>query len=160
MVATMILLQIVLRIPSTSCSSSSMHDRLYAPLILPSAFATDTFFVFEVPGGSFLRDMEEAAQMDADGRCRCRYIIVPLLKPAIIFGHRVPVHLDHERLHRPVDLPVERREIIPSRWHSLQHRCDRGGRMEQRDRHFGALALVPRWRCSSARAKNRRRRHR
>jgi oligogalacturonide transport system permease protein len=59
----------------------------YLPLIVPSAFATDTFFVFMLV--QFLRgiprDMEEAAQIDGCNALQLLWhIIVPLLKPAII----------------------------------------------------------------------------
>ena len=54
---------------------------------MPSAFATDTFFVFMLV--QFLRgiprDMEEAALIDGCNAVQMLlYIIVPLLKPAII----------------------------------------------------------------------------
>ena len=87
MVATMMLPQIVLRIPQYIMFQQFDMIDSYAPLILPSAFATDTFFVFMLV--QFLRgiprDMEEAAQMDGCNSLQMLwYIIVPLLKPAII----------------------------------------------------------------------------
>jgi oligogalacturonide transport system permease protein len=59
----------------------------YWPLILPSAFATDTFFTFLIV--QFLRgiprDMEEAAMIDGCNALQLLwYIVVPLLKPALI----------------------------------------------------------------------------
>jgi oligogalacturonide transport system permease protein len=59
----------------------------YWPLVLPSAFATDTFFVFMLV--QFLRgiprDMEEAALIDGCNPIQMlAFIIVPMLKPAII----------------------------------------------------------------------------
>lgn len=87
MVATMMLPQIVLRIPQYIMFQQFDMIDSYLPLILPSAFATDTFFVFMLV--QFLRgiprDMEEAAQMDGCNSLQMLwYIIVPLLKPAII----------------------------------------------------------------------------
>ncbi len=87
MVATMMLPQIVLRIPQYIMFQHFDMIDSYLPLILPSAFATDTFFVFMLV--QFLRgiprDMEEAAQMDGCNSLQMLwYIIVPLLKPAII----------------------------------------------------------------------------
>lgn len=87
MVATMMLPQIVLRIPQYIMFQQFDMIDSYAPLVLPSAFATDTFFVFMLV--QFLRgiprDMEEAAQMDGCNSLQMLwYIIVPLLKPAII----------------------------------------------------------------------------
>jgi oligogalacturonide transport system permease protein len=59
----------------------------YLPFIVPSAFAIDVFFVFMVV--QFLRgiprDMEEAAQIDGCNALQILwYILVPILKPAII----------------------------------------------------------------------------
>jgi oligogalacturonide transport system permease protein len=59
----------------------------YWPLILPSAFATDTFFVFMLV--QFLRgiprDMEEAAMIDGCNAWQMLlYIVAPLLAPAIV----------------------------------------------------------------------------
>jgi oligogalacturonide transport system permease protein len=59
----------------------------YLPLYLPMAFATQGFFVFMLI--QFLRglptDMEEAAQIDGCNSYQLLwYIVVPMLKPAII----------------------------------------------------------------------------
>jgi oligogalacturonide transport system permease protein len=87
MVSTMMLPLIILRLPQyLMFKELGMLDG-YLPLILPSAFATDTFFVFMLV--QFLRgiprDMEEAAQIDGCNALQLLwYIIVPLLKPAII----------------------------------------------------------------------------
>jgi oligogalacturonide transport system permease protein len=87
MVATMMLPLIVLRLPQYLMFKEFGWLDTYVPLILPSAFATDTFFVFMLV--QFLRgiprDMEEAAQIDGCNALQLLwYIIVPLLKPAII----------------------------------------------------------------------------
>ncbi len=87
MVGTMMLPLIVLRLPQYLMFKEFGWLDTYVPLILPSAFATDTFFVFMLV--QFLRgiprDMEEAAQIDGCNALQLLwYIIVPLLKPAII----------------------------------------------------------------------------
>jgi oligogalacturonide transport system permease protein len=87
MVATMMLPLIVLRLPQYLMFKELGWLDSYVPLILPSAFATDTFFVFMLV--QFLRgiprDMEEAALIDGCNSVQLLWhIIVPLLKPAII----------------------------------------------------------------------------
>ncbi|MBL0088039.1 MAG: carbohydrate ABC transporter permease [Ideonella sp.] len=87
MVGTMMLPLIVLRLPQYLMFKELGWLDTYLPLILPSAFATDTFFVFMLV--QFLRgiprDMEEAAQIDGCNALQMLWhIIVPLLKPAII----------------------------------------------------------------------------
>ena len=104
MVGTMMLPLIVLRLPQYLMFRELGMLDTYWPLILPSAFATDTFFVFMLV--QFLRaiprDMEEAAMIDGCNALQMLlHIIVPLLKPGDRLGHRVPVHLDDERLHGP-----------------------------------------------------------
>ncbi len=87
MVGTMMLPLIVLRLPQYLMFREVGLLDSYWPLILPSAFATDTFFVFLLV--QFLRgiprDMEEAAMIDGCNALQMLWhIIVPLLKPAII----------------------------------------------------------------------------
>jgi oligogalacturonide transport system permease protein len=87
MVATMMLPLIVLRLPQYLMFRQFDMLDSWLPLILPSAFATDTFFVFMLV--QFLRgiprDMEEAALIDGCNALQLLLrIIVPLLKPAII----------------------------------------------------------------------------
>lgn len=87
MVATVMLPHIILRIPQYLMFKEFGWLDGYLPLIVPSAFATDTFFVFMLV--QFLRgiprDMEEAAQIDGCNALQLLvYIIVPLLKPAIV----------------------------------------------------------------------------
>jgi oligogalacturonide transport system permease protein len=87
MIATMMLPLIVLRLPQYLVFRELGWLDSYWPLVLPSAFATDTFFVFMLV--QFLRgiprDMEEAAQIDGCNALQMLWhIIVPLLKPAII----------------------------------------------------------------------------
>lgn len=87
MVGTMMLPLIVLRLPQYLMFRELGMLDTYWPLILPSAFATDTFFVFMLV--QFLRaiprDMEEAAMIDGCNAIQMLlYIIVPLLRPAIV----------------------------------------------------------------------------
>ncbi|MES2959875.1 MAG: carbohydrate ABC transporter permease [Pseudomonadota bacterium] len=87
MIGTMMLPLIVLRLPQYLMFKELGWLDTYLPLVLPSAFATDTFFVFLLV--QFLRgiprDMEEAAVIDGCNPLQLLWhIIVPLLKPAII----------------------------------------------------------------------------
>ena len=87
MVGTMMLPLIVLRLPQYLMFKELGWLDTYWPLVLPSAFATDTFFVFMLV--QFLRgiprDMEEAAVIDGCNALQLLWhIIVPLLKPALI----------------------------------------------------------------------------
>jgi oligogalacturonide transport system permease protein len=87
MVGTMMLPLIILRLPQYLMFKEFGWLDTYLPMIVPSAFATDTFFVFMLV--QFLRgiprDMEEAAQIDGCNPLQLLWhIIVPLLKPAII----------------------------------------------------------------------------
>lgn len=87
MVATMMLPLIVLRLPQYLLFREVGWLDGYLPLIVPSAFATDTFFVFMLV--QFLRgiprDMEEAALIDGCNALQLLWhIIVPLLRPAIV----------------------------------------------------------------------------
>lgn len=87
MVGTMMLPLIILRLPQYLMFKEFGWVDTYLPLVIPSAFATDTFFVFMLV--QFLRgiprDMEEAAQIDGCNALQLLwYILVPILKPAII----------------------------------------------------------------------------
>ncbi len=87
MVGTMMLPLIILRLPQYLMFKEFGWLDTYLPMIVPSAFATDTFFVFMLV--QFLRgiprDMEEAAQIDGCNPLQLLwYILVPILKPAII----------------------------------------------------------------------------
>ncbi len=87
LIVSMMLPQIVLRVPQYLMFKWIDWIDTYLPLIIPSAFAYDAFFVFLLV--QFLRgipqDMEEAAIIDGCSPLQLlRHIIVPLLKPAII----------------------------------------------------------------------------
>ncbi len=87
MVSTMMLPLIILRIPQYLMFKEFGWLDSYLPMVVPSAFATDTFFIFMLV--QFLRgiprDMEEAAYIDGCNPLQVLvYIVVPLLKPAIV----------------------------------------------------------------------------
>ena len=77
MVGTMMLPLIILRLPQYLMFKEFGWLDSYLPLIVPSAFATDTFFVFMLV--QFLRgiprDMEEAAQIDGCTRWQAFWTI-------------------------------------------------------------------------------------
>ncbi|WP_421355183.1 carbohydrate ABC transporter permease [Pseudocitrobacter faecalis] len=87
LIATMLLPSTVLLIPQYLMFREMGMLNSYLPLYLPTAFATQGFFVFMLV--QFLRgvprDMEEAAQIDGCNSLQVLwYVLVPILKPAII----------------------------------------------------------------------------
>ncbi len=87
LVVSMMLPQIVLRVPQYLMFQWVNWIDSYLPLVIPSAFAYDAFFVFLLV--QFLRgipqDMEEAAIIDGCTPLQLLWhVVVPLLKPAII----------------------------------------------------------------------------
>jgi len=87
LIATLFLPQIVTRIPMyLFWNKLGMLDK-FTPLVVPSAFAVDAFFVFMLI--QFMRgiprELDEAATIDGCGPFRILIdIIIPILKPAII----------------------------------------------------------------------------
>jgi len=86
-VGSFMLPRVVLMVPQYLMFKQFGWLDTYLPFIVPSAFAIDVFFVFMVV--QFLRgiprDMEEAAQIDGCNSLQILwYILVPILKPAII----------------------------------------------------------------------------
>lgn len=87
LITTMLLPSTVLLIPQYIMFREMGMLNSYLPLNLPLAFATQGFFVFMLI--QFLRgvprDMEEAAQIDGCSSFQVLwYVVVPILKPAII----------------------------------------------------------------------------
>ena len=87
LITTMLLPNTVLLIPQYLMFREMGMLNSYLPLYLPLAFATQGFFVFMLI--QFLRgvprDMEEAAQIDGCNSIQVLwYVVVPILKPAII----------------------------------------------------------------------------
>ncbi|WP_320122285.1 carbohydrate ABC transporter permease [uncultured Sphaerochaeta sp.] len=87
LIATLLFPMTVVLVPSYIMFSKIGWVDSYTPLILPSLFAADTYFVFLMVQffRSLPRDMDEAAIIDGCGPVRrLIYILVPLLKPAIV----------------------------------------------------------------------------
>ncbi|MGP9791658.1 carbohydrate ABC transporter permease, partial [Roseinatronobacter sp. NSM] len=87
LIATLLLPNVVTRIPQYILFRDLGWLDTYLPLWVPSAFAGDAFFVFMLI--QFLRaiprDMEEAARVDgANSFQTLIYIVVPMLTPALI----------------------------------------------------------------------------
>jgi oligogalacturonide transport system permease protein len=87
LIATLLLPNVVTRIPQYLLFRELGWLDSYLPLWFPQLFAVDAFFVFLLI--QFLRgiprDMEEAAMIDGCGPTKVLlYIVVPMLKPAII----------------------------------------------------------------------------
>jgi oligogalacturonide transport system permease protein len=119
MVATMMLPLIVLRLPQYLVFRELGWLDSYLPLIVPSAFATDTFFVFMLV--QFLRgiprDMEEAALIDGCNAVQMLWhIIVPLLKPAIVSVIVFQFIWTMNDFMGPADLPVVASRSTRCRW--------------------------------------------
>ena len=87
LIATLLLPNVVTRIPQYLLFRDLGWLDTYLPLWVPSAFAGDAFFVFMLV--QFLRaiprDMEEAARVDGASTMQTLlFIVVPLLTPALI----------------------------------------------------------------------------
>jgi oligogalacturonide transport system permease protein len=87
LIATLLLPNVVTRIPQYLLFRDLGWLDTYLPLWVPSAFAGDAFFVFMLV--QFLRaiprDMEEAARVDGASTMQTLlFIVVPLLMPALI----------------------------------------------------------------------------
>lgn len=87
LISTLLLPNVVLRIPQFLMYKNFGWLDTYLPLFVPAAFATDTFFVFMLI--QFIRglpkEIEEAACVDGCNPLQTLvYIMVPMLKPAII----------------------------------------------------------------------------
>lgn len=85
--ATLFLPQVVLNVPQFLLFSKLRWLDSYAPLIVPSFFAVDTYFVFMLV--QFMRsisyELEEAAQIDGcNSLQRLWFVIVPMVKPSLV----------------------------------------------------------------------------
>jgi oligogalacturonide transport system permease protein len=87
LIATLLFPGTVILVPSYLMFTKIGWIDTYLPLVIPSLFAGDTFFVFMMVQffRTLPRDMDEAAMLDGCGPVRRLIsILVPLLKPAII----------------------------------------------------------------------------
>ena len=89
LMSTLFLPQVVLNVPQYIMYNifGWVGSKLYLPLIVPSMFATETYFVFMLI--QFLRnipkELEEAAKIDECNEIQTLIkVIVPMLKPAIV----------------------------------------------------------------------------
>lgn len=86
-IATLLLPEVVLRIPTYLIWSKLGFLDTYIPLVAPAALAVDSFFIFMLI--QFFRtlptELDEAAKLDGCNSLQTLwYIFVPILKPAII----------------------------------------------------------------------------
>jgi oligogalacturonide transport system permease protein len=87
LIATLLFPGTVILVPSYLIFTKIGWVDSYLPLVIPSLFAGDTFFVFMMIQffRTLPRDMDEAAMIDGCGPIRRLIsILIPLLKPAII----------------------------------------------------------------------------
>lgn len=87
LIGTLLIPQVILRIPSYLMWREFGLLDTYFPLTMPSLFATDGFFVFMLVQffRSIPRELDEAAKIDGCGRLRTLVLILlPIIKPAVI----------------------------------------------------------------------------
>lgn len=87
MIATLFLPQVVLNAPQYIMYSGWKWTDSYAPLIVPTLFAVESYFVFMLLQffHSIPRELEEAAEIDGCNTLQTLWkIIVPLLKPSLV----------------------------------------------------------------------------
>jgi oligogalacturonide transport system permease protein len=87
LIATLLFPATVILVPSYIMFTKIGWVDSYLPLLIPSFFATDTFFVFMLIQffRTLPRDMDEASMIDGCGPVqRLVSILVPLLQPAIV----------------------------------------------------------------------------
>lgn len=87
LIGSLLLPNIILRIPSYILWRNFGLLDTYAPLVLPSLFAVDVFFVFMLIQffRSIPKDLDESAKIDGCNTFKTLiYILIPVLKPAII----------------------------------------------------------------------------
>ena len=89
MISTLFLPQVVLNVPQYLMYNSFgwINSPFYLPLWVPSLFATETYFVYQLV--QFMRsiphDLDEAAAIDGCGPVKIQYkIIAPMLSPSLV----------------------------------------------------------------------------
>lgn len=87
MMSTLFLPQVVLNVPQFLLFTSWGWVDTYKPLIVPTFFAGEAYFVFMLTQfmRSVSREMEEAAEIDGcNSLKRLLYVVVPVVKPAVV----------------------------------------------------------------------------
>ena len=87
LMSTLFLPQVVLNIPQFLMFTDLGWVDTYKPLIVPSFFANEPYFVFMLVQfmRSVSKEMEEAAEIDGcNSLQRLIYIVVPIVKPSIV----------------------------------------------------------------------------
>ena len=89
MISTLFLPQVVLNVPQYLMYNSFgwINSPFYLPLLVPTLFATETYFVYQLV--QFMRsiphDLDEAAAIDGCGPVKILYkIIAPMLSPSLV----------------------------------------------------------------------------
>ena len=89
MISTLFLPQVVLNVPQYLMYNSFgwINSPFYLPLWVPTLFATETYFVYQLV--QFMRsiphDLDEAAAIDGCGPVKILYkIIAPMLSPSLV----------------------------------------------------------------------------
>ena len=89
MISTLFLPQVVLNVPQSLMYNSFgwINSPFYLPLWVPTLFATETYFVYQLV--QFMRsiphDLDEAAAIDGCGPVKILYkIIAPMLSPSLV----------------------------------------------------------------------------
>lgn len=85
--ATLFLPQVVLNVPQYLLFSKFNWLNSYLPIVVPSFFAVDTYFVFMLVQfmRSIPKELEEAAEIDGcNSFQRLIYVIVPMVKPSMV----------------------------------------------------------------------------
>ena len=89
MISTLFLPQVVLNVPQYLMYNSFgwINSPFYLPLWVPTLFATETYFVYQLVQStrSTPRDLDEAAAIDGCGPVKILYkIIAPMLSPSLV----------------------------------------------------------------------------
>ncbi len=89
MMATLFLPQVVLNVPQFMLFTKMGWVDSYLPIVVPSFFACDTYFVFMMI--QFMRsvpkELEEAAEIDGcNSFQRLLHVMVPMVQPAVVSG--------------------------------------------------------------------------
>ncbi len=114
LIATILLPKSVLLVPQYLMFREMGWLDSFLPLYVPSAFATEGFFVFMIIQfmRSFPREMEEAAVMDGCNSLQVLWhVVVPVIMPAIISVALFQFMWSMNDFLEPADLSFERREV-------------------------------------------------